>query len=192
MQVPHLNVVVVSATEQKEWVEKAMPVAINLDPFSRVAGHFGLDVCRVFSADQRVALRIQERPGSPPLIQQIKAIPAGEWTLMDDDICTGTTVSAVKAAILSARNDVKIKGSWSLIHEWWAARGGATGEIEDVIDSHDFIPGEHTSGLVVEGLEGVGRVLYTDPRVDLKHRASFRDPVAFRAAWSNFLASQKV
>lgn len=45
-------------------------------------------------------------------------------------------------------------------------------EIEDVLDSHDFIPGEHTSGLVVENATELERILYTDPRVDLKHRVS--------------------
>jgi hypothetical protein len=192
-QLPHHDVRVVEASIQKAWVEEVLPIAINLDPFSRGQGHFPLDVCRVFEGEkQGKAQRIQERPGTPPLNTQLERLPAGHYTLMDDDICTGGTVSCVKTLIAERRPDVVITDVWSLIHKWGDAHGLPMDHLDDVIDSHDFIPGASTSGLVVERDGVLQRILYSDPCINLIQRATFTDPERFRQEWSSGVLRQQV
>lgn len=188
-QLPFCKVEIVSSIEQKRWVEKNIPVAINLDPFSRISTHHILDVCRVFSYKQEKSLRIQERPNTPKLTSQIDIIPPGNFMLLDDDICTGFTTKAIKDMIENRRKDIKITKEVSLMHVWCKEIGLNSNNIYDIIDAHDFIPSSsENAGLVMENKDGaINRVMYFDGDVDLHFRAKLLNPTLFKKKWQEIL-----
>lgn len=186
-QVPDCDVLVVSASQQLAIVQEHMPVAINLDPFSRVSGHHPLDVCRVFSTHKDTLVGFSSRPGTPPLEEQLKALPAGNFVLMDDDICSGSTIAFVTQELARVRPDISICGTWSLAHSWLESIGENKNSLYDIIDSHDFIDASTTSGLVVSDGHTLKRLMYHHLAVDLSKRAKFTNPHIFRQKWMKAL-----
>ena len=111
------------------------------------------------SSSQVKPNRIVSRDSSQSLEEHIKAIPGGEYILVDDDSISGFTLSEVKKEIEKYNPNVKITSNAILVKVY----------IYDIVDSRDFLLTEVNSGLVSE----LGfRVPYIYPYVNLTSRAS--------------------
>jgi len=154
----YLNVEVHSAIEQK--VETDLQT-ISLDTIFE--GDYKLNLSRVFypSSFQEYSKEFTHRPGSEEFKQQLKKIPEGSYTLVDDDISTGSTMNYAEE-LLSTRG-ISIKKRESLIksHE----------KLYDVVDMRDFILGSKNGGLTVKLGEKITRVPYMFPFVNPVTRA---------------------
>jgi hypothetical protein len=151
---------------------------ISLDPC--VAGQHNIAVSRIFPVcSGRISPGITARPGSPSLEEQIKAIPAGEYVLQDDDIVTGGTMRQIQSRL---PDDVRIK-RWSSLTD----RETEQKLILDIIDTRDFLAGAREGGLVVELPDRrLARAPYSLPYVSPAHGA--RTPLSqeiavARAIW---------
>lgn len=138
---------------------------ITLDAI--VSAPHRLALSRLFALGGYQLLGHVARPGSPPLPEQVAAIPAGRYVLSDDDRASGGTIAAARAILPPG---VEVIGT----HHAIAA------EIdEDVLDGRDFVLGADDGGLVVALPEGrVGRAPYLLPYVD----PSVRGAVPFGGA----------
>lgn len=127
-----------------------------------------LQISRLFEvADQQVAPTTWvNRPGSPSLAAQIRAIGPGEYDFVDDDICTGGTIRFARSIL---PDTFTVKHAHSLLHAVW----GNVPAGYDVVDTRDFQLGAKDGGLVVRDLDGtIRRVPYLLPWVSLTNRAS--------------------
>ena len=105
------------------------------------------------------------RPGHPTIEKQIKSLPSGNYTLIEDDIATGKTIKIVKELL---PNTVKINEMVILTK----LSDVEAPEPLDIIDLRDFIVGSNESGLVVELPNGEkARVPYLLPYVSTISRA---------------------
>lgn len=181
-QLPGVEVRVVSSKDQKKALNSLVKGGvINLDPFSRFKEHVSLDISRLFLPDeQKVAVGYKSRLTNLSIEQQISLIPSGEYTLVDDDICSGGTVNYVCQKIKVLNPGVQIVQKTSLIHEFIHELKSGRRLMYDTIDTHDFIWGSIYSGLLVDCAGVISRKLYTDPIVNLKTRAKIPNPSLFR------------
>lgn len=145
--------------------------AISLDPFT--PAQCTLAVSRLFALGGHQLLGHVARPGSATLESQLAAIPDGNYTLLDDDRMSGSTLAAVRA-LLPPR--IRIDATELML----TPTPG-----EDVLDSRDFLVGSDEGGLVVELPDGtIGRAPYLFPYVDPAARASIPNARAFsKAMW---------
>jgi nicotinic acid mononucleotide adenylyltransferase len=126
---------------------------ISLD--AMVPATTNLAVSRLYAVGGYQALGHVARPGAPPLDEQLAAIPAGTYTLCDDDHVSGGTLVAVRS-LLPPR--VVVSGTRLAV---------AHGDDEEVVDSRDFLLGADDGGLVIELPDGrIGRAPYLLPYVD--------------------------
>lgn len=124
-----------------------------------------LDLCRNFHmADGQVrANSLAARPeSSDDAATAAQLIPAGEYTLVDDDIATGYTVSQAKQML----GHCQIRDCVSLLQLSREAMQ-APGREVDIVDLRDFLVAARYGGLVCDGL----RVPYMQPYVRLAARA---------------------
>ena len=130
-----------------------------------------LALSRLFALGGYQVLGHVARPGSPPLPEQIAAIPSGEYILRDDDSASGGTLRAALAA-LPPRLQIR------------RTELAITSELdEDVADSRDFLLGATDAGLVVQLPNGeLGRAPYLLPYVDPAARCNV--PPALSRAFS--------
>lgn len=167
---------------------------ISTDPC--IQGDVNLGVSRIFCPGGRTDFGIAERPGFQPLIKQINQIPAGEYTLIEDDIFSGGTIRQI-INLIRQRGSVHIKklivgiqvGNPNLDIPIEALRTYDTSEIIDLNDPRDFLAGAFGGGLVVRypwpwcldgscSHETKVRVPYAIPFVDTAARSSIpRDRV---------------
>lgn len=139
---------------------------ISLDPF--FSGDYTLEVSRPFeiSSGQWVTPSfLTARPGSPPMEEQLLRIPPGDYTLVDDDYFTGTTMRLATEALESA----------GIVVKDWVGLGNVSEPYYDVADARDFFPGLRHAGLVVRDGDLLTRVPYALPEVNLAARISL-DP----------------
>ena len=144
---------------------------ISIDPM--LPGEVDLGVSRLFDLGGYRALGHVARPGTPPLDRQLAAIPAGRWTLRDDDRATGSTVRFVTEHLPPG---VTLDATTFALHPDPGA---------EVADSRDFLLGTDDGGLVVALPDGsVGRAPYLLPYVDPAVRSGLPggDAVAFSLA----------
>lgn len=194
-QLPEIDVRLVSAQRQKSLlalmpsiVEKipAELNLLNLDPFTRLPYHQTLDICRVFEpGKQERCIGHDARPGSAPLTVQLQQLKPGNYHLLDDDISTGSTMKFVEQLLQSARPDVRVVGSMSLLEISMHEAGLADRKVYDVIDSHDFVEAKRKtaqSGLVMKLNGRLQRMTYITPMVNLETRARLPNPQAFIAS----------
>jgi len=127
--------------------------AINLD--SMLPSRHSIAISRLFALGGYQPLGHVARPGAPPFVQQLAAIPAGTYRLHDDDQMTGGTLDAVRAMLPPS---IQIEGTQlAAEHD----------DDEDVADSRDFLLGADHGGLVVSLPGGrVGRAPYVLPYID--------------------------
>jgi hypothetical protein len=132
---------------------------ISLDPMLPSA--YPVAISRRFALGGYQALGHVARPGARSLPEQLATIPAGDYTLFDDDSMTGGTLAAVRA-LLPAH--VRIGAiQLAIAHD----------ADEDVVDSRDFLLGADDAGLVVQLPRGLlGRAPYMLPYVDPAARCS--------------------
>ncbi|MEO8351900.1 MAG: hypothetical protein ABI680_09220 [Chthoniobacteraceae bacterium] len=132
---------------------------VSLDPM--IPAKHNLAISRLFALGGYEPLGHVPRPGAIPLIEQIAAIPAGEYVLRDDDRMTNSTLNAVRAILPPT---VAIRETRFSIEP---------AEDEDVLDARDFLLGADDAGLVVALPDGgLGRAPYMLPYVDPAVRAS--------------------
>ena len=144
---------------------------ISVDPM--LPGEVDLGVSRLFDLGGYRSLGHVARPGTAPLDRQLASIPAGRWTLRDDDRATGSTVRFVAEHLPPG-----------------VALDAATFALDpdpdtEVADSRDFLLGTDDGGLVVALPDGsVGRAPYLLPYVDPAVRSGLPggDAVTFSLA----------
>jgi NAD+ synthetase len=149
-------------------IAKAGGRVISLDPC--VAGTVDVGLSRCFPlCDQSGPPRIGERPGWPPLAQQLASVSEGAWTLLDDDVVTGRTIARVRAAmpVGATISDVECLCDASRAPDAEAV------DLVDLVDARDFLCGAREGGLVVVMPHGaVARAPYLLPYVRPAHRVS--------------------
>lgn len=127
-----------------------------------------LQISRLFEvADQQVRPTTWvNRPGTPSLATQVRALTPGEYDFVDDDICTGGTVRFARSVL---PDTFTVKHAHSLLHAVWPSVPAGY----DVVDARDFLLGAPNGGLVVRDLDGsIVRVPYLLPWVSLRNRAN--------------------
>lgn len=159
-----MDVLGVPIANQPEANESA---TISLDPL--VGGTIDVGVSRLFDLGGAHQLGFVSRPGWPPIAGQLGSIPAGNWTVVDDDRATGDTIRFLLDQLPAEVeiDDVAVR-----------MQDGAG----DIADSRDFLLGADSGGLVVELPDGtIGRVPYLLPYVDPSVRSGLPadDVVAF-------------
>lgn len=127
------------------------------------SGTHNLGVSRLFRlADGQVTpVGVIARPGAPPIPDQLAAIPAGRYVLVDDDVATGATTRA--AIEMLSQRGVVVSGVRTLIE---------TTPADEVLDARDFLVGAEAGGLVATVGGHIARLPYLPPWVDLTSRAS--------------------
>lgn len=155
---------------------------ISLD--ACIPGTFDLGLSRGFPlAGGKEPSRIVARPGFAPLSAQLEAIPAGEYTLLDDDTVTGETIEKVLALL-----PAKLRIREVIILFQMASAGQDTTPSLDLGDCRDFLVGSREGGLVVTLPDGVtARAPYVLPYVSPSARASLpisREVSFSRAIWA--------
>lgn len=140
---------------------------ISLD--TCVQGTFDLGLSRCFSlAGGKEPPRIVARPGFAPLAEQLEAIPAGEYTLLDDDTITGETLQRVLALLPE-----KLRIQDVVILFQMASPSPEGSRSLDVGDCRDFLVGSREGGLVISLPSGeTARAPYVLPYVSPSKRAS--------------------
>jgi hypothetical protein len=170
------NIFWVNALEQQKLSDGIPEPKLILDLWTR--GENRLEITRLFSISdsQRDCIQLTNRVGFDSLDTQLMKLKKLSYTLIDDDICTGTTVSRIKESVPS----IIIKDEVSLlelqnIHD-----------VYDVMDLRDWILGSAQGGLTVKYPDGdIGRVPYISPFVNLYHRAKI--PVEHHTNFSKFI-----
>lgn len=155
----------------KEQVSKRYTTSktISLDLYYE--GDYRLEVSRYFKfkQEQKRALFLDKRIYSEEIETQIKKIPKGEYSLIDDDIASGFTTSAV----------IKTLNQFGIVINDVISLNPITEGMYDIVDVRDFIIGAKNSGLQVENNGLIFKVPYIFPYVDLINRAKILYPKEF-------------
>lgn len=150
-------------------------------------GSYRLEVSRLFGlADgQCFSTQIVPRPGFPHIREQVKAIPPGDYALLDDDIASGRTMRMVMAVFPPG---IRITRILSLLEQTRSVDALRVDQIDyedfyDVVDFRDFLCGTRNGGIVTRLPNGeVVRVPYMTPYVNLNTR--IRLPASQETAFS--------
>jgi hypothetical protein len=152
-------------------------------------GDIDLGISRLFDLGGVHALGHVARPGTPPLADQLAAIPPGTWILRDDDRATGSTIAAITARLPPhvevVRAAFALDPTHSVPHHAMERIDAGADASSDVADSRDFLLGTDAGGLVVALPDGsIGRAPYLLPYVDPSVRAGLpgTDALAFSIA----------
>lgn len=155
---------------------------LSLDVY--VDGHANLDISRVFlmSSGQWRPREMSNRPGTPRLKKQLKAIEPGDYVLIEDDVATGHTLRQVKAMLPEGVNITR-----EVILTDFCDDGHNNENFLDVVDLRDFLVGSAHGGLCVETSCGnTVRAPYMLPYVNLRSRAKIppaSEVTASRSLW---------
>ncbi len=135
-----------------ELVGRAPKAHVNFDRVT--GGHHWIS--RIFPA-----CTLQDKPASW-LSSDLSRIPAGRYTLIDDDIASGSTVAEIKRRTPQVQwTDEISMTDWCVPRPWF-----------DIVDARDFLFGSKLGGLVVnDGQHPPFRAPYITPWVDLTSRA---------------------
>jgi len=161
-----LSLSVLSLDEQRaEAVERfGAEHILSLDPCLPGVANLGVSRCFELCAN---AIRpgLTARPGWPSLEEQLAAIPAGTYSLVDDDIATGHTMEAVRACL---PEHCRVERQSALCQLPSLGEG-----LVDLGDVRDFLLGSWEGGLVVCLPDGrLARVPYLLPYVNPADRLS--------------------
>lgn len=134
-----------------------------------IPGDFNLGLSRGFPlSGGKESSQIVARPGFAPLLEQLEAIPPGEYTLLDDDTVTGETIERVLALLPE-----KLRIQDVVILFQMASLSREASPSLDVSDSRDFLVGSRDGGLVVSLPSGApARAPYVLPYVSPAARVS--------------------
>jgi nicotinic acid mononucleotide adenylyltransferase len=148
-------------------------MTINLD--NCTDGTCRVEISRLFGlADgQCFSTQVVPRPGFAGLTEQVRAIPPGEYELIDDDIASGRTMRMVMAVFPPGIHITRVR---SLLEQTRSIDALRVDQVDyedfyDVVDFRDFLLGSRNGGLVTRLPNGeLGRVPYMAPYVTLSTR----------------------
>lgn len=157
-------------SEQREQFKdiESLPI-ISLDSLIKDTGN-KLEISRLYDVFGAELIDYINRPGTPPLAEQVAAIEKKSYYIFDDDIHTGGTMRFAKGLL---REHVNVKGVFS-----FSISSADEGEI---LDCRDFIINDNSnSGLVIQlpNKQQV-RAPYIYPYVCPFHRGSIDSPLEF-------------
>lgn len=172
---PNANIIMMSVKEQMELLRMFLQKhnfnikdVLSLDKFNHIREYW-LFVSRIFIMQNK---KIEKLNGL--YIDGIEAIKAGNHRdkqkilLVDDDICSGQTVTQIINALdtheLFPNADIHTLGLANLCCENY--------NMIDCIDLRDFVPNTLYGGLVVQIGCALERVCYLDDNIDLYKQAS--------------------
>lgn len=159
------ELVVVTPTEQQQLLNDVVDgrLVVSLDTW--VAGDVQLGVSRTFHvADgQHVAGPVTERPDIERVFDAVSVGAGSRFVIVDDDICTGATVTHAANIIGQHPEQAISLGQLS---------AGAGTTISDIVDARDFCVIAAAGGLVVDVDGDICRVPYLHPAVSLLTRAT--------------------
>ena len=150
---------------------------LNLDACTNEHYGHAIHMSRLFSLcdGQHRAGAHCARPGYPDLEQQMRQIPVGTYTLVDDDVASGKTMCALmcrlpeQVLVDTVATLVSDKAAGCADHGTNCPHRVRT---HDVVDMRDFVVGARGGGLVVRALGGaIARAPYMFPYVSLYSRA---------------------
>lgn len=145
-----------------------------------------LQITRLFSSSdsQLYPICYTNRPGSLPILAQLNNIPKQSYTLVDDDIATGKTMSFAKNLLYI--HGIETNRTESLIDE-------IQNDLYDVVDLRDFILGSLHGGLTVVTPNGqITRTPYMHPYVNLVTRAKLEPSKIREASYNLWLLNQEL
>lgn len=146
---------------------------INVDLWTYQPQQYTLGISRIFNlADGQIYSHyLSHRPGLDAIDIQLSKIPAGQYTLIDDDIASGRTVTMIKQLLPS---NVGINSLVALSQQSFHTIFGEqlNYQFHDILDLRDFLIGSLHGGLVVQLPDGnTGRIPYITPYISLVTRA---------------------
>ncbi len=171
----NVEVVLLSVEDQISEADKIMEVApewiINNDVITG-GDNTSIGLSRLFelSSPQLYSEKLIPRPGQQDLKRVIGRLPKGKYTIVDDDIATGSTIRMIEEQLpeeVSFKDRIALSElAFKRVHpereySFW-----------DIVDARDFLMGAKSSGLVVQLFNGaVGRAPYMLPYTSLVSRA---------------------
>lgn len=163
--------------EQIRYVEELerQEEVLNLDMCTNQG--LGLNLSRLFYLcdGQLQPSQLIGRPGFPAMDSQIRAIRAGNYTLLDDDLATGSTINMLMGMLPESVRINKIRTLTDYSRRMYHHGHPSSFDQDafDVVDIRDFILGARASGLVVSLPNGdIARAPYLQPYISLISRAS--------------------
>lgn len=157
-----MNTLTLDLKKQKTLIETIKDKTISLDLYFK--GNFPIEISREFNfADGQITPNRLVSRNKESIEEQIKKIPAGEYTLIEDDKASGRTL-ALFYSLLSSK--IKVKKEFILTQEQ-----GIQG-FYDIVDFRDFLIGSKNGGLNSVLPNNLPcKIPYVLPYVSLKSRA---------------------
>ncbi len=171
----NVDVILLSVEDQIVEAEKIMKLTpewvVNNDIITG-GDHTSIGLSRLFglSGAQFYSKILMPRPGQQELKRVMGRLPKGKYTIVDDDIATGSTIRMIEAQLpenVSFKEKIALsERAFKQVHPdreyaFW-----------DIVDARDFLMGAKSSGLVVQLFNGeVGRAPYMLPYTSLVSRA---------------------
>jgi nicotinic acid mononucleotide adenylyltransferase len=171
----NVDVVLLSVEDQIAEADKIMEVTpewvVNNDIITG-GNHTSIGLSRLFglSAPQFYSRILVPRPGQQDLKRVMGRLPKGSYTIVDDDIASGSTIRMIEDSLpegVSFKEKIALSElAFKRVHPdreyaFW-----------DIVDARDFLMGAKSSGLVVQLFNGaVGRAPYVLPYTSLVSRA---------------------
>lgn len=157
-----------------------MDNSISMDAY--IYGEHRVDVSRLFevSSSQNNPLCMYSKV---PIDKQVSMIPKGNYILVDDDSLSGfgRSMAYVKNALNKA--GINVMGTYTLVSKLIKEDE----MMYDIVDVVDFYAGAENGGLMVDTINGIKRVPYIYPFVNLTKRANI--PPSKQMKFSKELAS---
>ncbi len=148
---------------------------INLDRCTNTLEDIQLSRLFFLCDGQFRPLNLVARPGFQEIEKQITTLKPGKYTLVDDDIATGSTVNMLLAMLPEEVEITKIRTLLEYSRSQYLKEYPDAVDLEtfDVVDLRDFLFGSRDSGLVISLPDGVtARAPYSLPYVSLVTRAN--------------------
>ncbi|MEZ4454416.1 MAG: NAD(+) synthase [Nannocystaceae bacterium] len=173
---PAIEVLELEAQRREVAVLRRRARVVSLDPC--VPGDADLAISRCFElACDAVREDMVERPWSLGLVEQLGAIPPGDYLLVDDDQVSGRTVAAARALLADRCRVIDVHALCA------PAERAAADEVSELCDARDLLPGAREAGLVIALPNGaLARAPYLLPYV--RPAARLKIPVAREIAFS--------
>jgi len=175
----NIEVVVYSLEDQMNYVKQLSQKErlLNLDVCTNEQGMASVQVSRLFALcnGQVRAERLVPRPGYGELEKQLQKIKAHDYTLIDDDIASGSTISMLMALLPEDVRVNKIRTLTEYSNSVYlnSHLKSVNADLFDMVDLRDFIFGSSSGGLVIELPDKkLARAPYSLPYISLTTRAS--------------------
>ncbi len=175
----NIEVVVYALEDQMHYVKQLSQKErlLNLDVCTNEQGMASIQVSRLFALcnGQVHAERLVPRPGFSALEKQLQKIKAHDYTLIDDDIASGSTISMLMALLPENVHVNKIRTLTEYSNSVYlnSHLKSVNTDLFDMVDLRDFIFGSFSGGLVIELPDKtLARAPYSLPYISLTTRAN--------------------